>query len=98
MQKRRWPVIEQRLTVAENNYNLALLALSQVLQVPFEGFAVKQITLDTPSELFLYNDVNSILRHALKNRSEIKVAEKNIEAAELGKSISRSGFYPNHQH
>ena len=39
---------QQRLTVAENNYNLALLALSQVLQVPFEGFAVEQITLDTP--------------------------------------------------
>ena len=86
---------QQRLTVAENNYNLALLALSKVLQVPFEGFAVEQITLDTPSELFLFNDVNSILAHALKNRSEIKVAEKNIEAAELGKEISRSGFYPN---
>ena len=86
---------EQRLTVADNSYNLALLALTQVLQVPFEGFAVKQIVLDTPSELFLYNDVNPILRHALKNRSEIKVAEKNIEAAELGKSISKSGFYPN---
>ena len=86
---------EQRLTVADNSYNLALLALTQVLQVPFEGFAVKQIVLETPSELFLYNDVNPILRHALKNRSEIKVAEKNIEAAELGKSISKSGFYPN---
>ena len=86
---------EQRLTVADNSYNLALLALTQVLQVPFEGFAVKQIVLDTPSELFLYNDVNPILRHALKNRSEIKVAEKNIEAAKLGKSISKSGFYPN---
>ena len=86
---------EQRLTVADNSYNLALLALTQVLQVPFEGFAVKQIVLETPSELFLYNDVNSILRHALKNRSEIKVAEKNIEAAELGKAISKSGFYPN---
>ena len=78
---------EQRLTVAENNYNLALLALSQVLQVPFEGFAVEQIILDTPSELFLYNDVDPILAHALKNRSEIKVAEKNIEAAELGLSL-----------
>ena len=86
---------QQLLTVAENNYNLALLALSQVLQVPFEGFAVEQIILNTPSELFLYNDVNSILAHALQNRSEIKVAEKNIEAAKLGKEISRSGFYPN---
>ena len=85
---------EQRLTVAENNYNLALLALSQVLQVPFEGFSVEQITLDTPSELFLYNDVNAILVYALKNRSEIKVAEKNIEVSYFGKEISRSGFYP----
>lgn len=85
---------EQSLTVAQNNYTLALLSLSQVLQVPFDGFDVEIIDLDTPSELLMYNDVQPILNYAFKNRSEIKAAEKNIESAELGKEISKSGFYP----
>ena len=85
---------EQRLTVAENNYNLALMSLSQVLQVPYEGFDVEFIDLDNPSELLMYNDVNEILKFAFNNRSEIKLAEKNIESAKLGKEISKSGFYP----
>lgn len=85
---------EQSLTVAQNSYTLALLSLSQVLQVPFDGFDVEIIDLDTPSELLMYNDVQPILNYAFQNRSEIKVAEKNIVSAELGKEISKSGFYP----
>ena len=42
----------------------------------------------------MYDDVQPILKHAFKNRSEIKVAEKNIESAKLAKEISKSGFYP----
>ncbi|MEC8248359.1 MAG: TolC family protein, partial [Bacteroidota bacterium] len=84
----------QLLTVAQNNDALSLLSLSQVLQVPFEGFEVQLIVLDTPSELIMYNDVKPILEYAFDNRSEIKLAEKNIEAAKLGKEISKSGFYP----
>ena len=67
---------EQRLTVSENNYNLALLSLSQVLQVPFDGFDVEFIELENPSELIMYSNVDEILSFALKNRSEIKLAKK----------------------
>tara|TARA_B100001564_G_scaffold277362_1_gene239256 strand:+ start:42969 stop:44288 length:1320 start_codon:yes stop_codon:yes gene_type:complete len=85
---------EQLLTVAENSYTLALLSLSQVLQIPFDGFDVEIIELDSPSEFMPYTDVKSILDFAMSNRSEIKVAKMNIEAAELGEEISKSGFYP----
>ncbi len=85
---------EQQLTVAQNNYTLALLSLSQTLQVPFDGFDVEIIELDAPSEALMYENVQPILEHAFKNRSEIKVAEKNIESAELGREISKSGVYP----
>lgn len=85
---------EQQLTLAQNNYTLALLSLSQTLQVPFDGFDVEIIELDAPSEALMYENVQPILEHAFKNRSEIKVAEKNIESAELGREISKSGFYP----
>ena len=85
----------QSVTVAENNYELALLNLSQLLQVDFNGFDVEVVEIDSPSAELLYNDVTPILDYALQNRSEIKVAEKNIESAALSTEISKSGFYPN---
>ncbi len=84
----------QQVTLAENSYTLALLTLSQLLQVPFEGFAVEIITVDSPSENLLYKEVTPVLNHALENRSEIKVAEKGVESAELSTEISKSGYYP----
>ncbi|WP_169301439.1 TolC family protein [Pontimicrobium aquaticum] len=85
---------EQSVTVANNNYTLALLNLSQLLQVPFEGFNVEIIDIDTPSAELMYRDIKPILNYALENRNEIKVAEKNIENAELSTEISKSGFMP----
>lgn len=85
---------EQNLTIAENNYNLSLLTLSQLLQLPFEGFDVEIIEVSSPSKALLYDNVNPIIDYALDNRVEIKVAEKRIENAELGTEISKSGYYP----
>ncbi|MCF6295218.1 MAG: TolC family protein [Flavobacteriaceae bacterium] len=85
----------QRVTVADNNYTLALLTLSQLLQVPFEGFNVEILEVDTPSALLMYNDITPILNYAFENRYEIKVAEKNIENAEINTEISKSGYLPN---
>ncbi|WP_242202851.1 TolC family protein [Aestuariivivens insulae] len=84
----------QQVTISENNFNLALLNLSQLLQLPYNGFAVEVIDVGTPSESLLYADVSPILDYALANRIEIKVAEKNIENAQLNTKISKSGYYP----
>ncbi|ULC59396.1 TolC family protein [Flaviramulus sp. BrNp1-15] len=84
----------QQVTLAENNYNLALLTISQLLQVPYNGFNVEIIDIDTPSAELLYNNISPILSFAMQNRNEIKVAEKNIESAVLNTEISKSGFYP----
>lgn len=84
----------QSVTVAENNFNLALLTLSQLLQIPYNGFDVQIIEIDNPSEALMYNNITPILNYAFENRSEIKVAEKNIENAELGTEVSKSGFLP----
>ncbi len=84
----------QSVTIAENNFNLALLTLSQLLQLPFNGFDVEFIKLENPSESLLYNDINPILDYAFKNRNEIKLADKNIENAQLGTEVSKSGYYP----
>ena len=84
----------QSVTVAQNNYNLSLLSLSQLLQVPFEGFNVHIIEVDSPSAELMYNDIAPILNYAVENRNEIKVAKKNIENSELNTEISKSGFLP----
>lgn len=85
----------QSVTVADNNYTLALLNLSQLLQVPFEGFNVEIIEINTPSAEIMYSDIKPILNYALENRNEIKVAEKNIEVSQLNTKISKSGYLPN---
>lgn len=85
---------EQNVTIAENNYNLALLTLSQLLQLPFNGFAIEVIQLEDPSQKLIYTNVAPVLKHALRNRNEIKVAEQGIANAEVSTEISKSGYYP----
>ena len=85
---------EQRFTVAQNNYDLALLTLSQLLQVPYKGFHVESLLIANPSEELIYSNVEMVLDFALSNRTEIKIAEKNREAAALSTEISKSGYYP----
>ncbi len=84
----------QQVTLAENSFNLSLLSLSQLLQVPFNGFNVEITDIDSPSEALLYSSINPVLNYALENRNEIKVAEKNIENAVLSTEISKSGYLP----
>ncbi|MGB5418884.1 TolC family protein [Algibacter sp.] len=84
----------QQVTLAENNFNLALLTLSQLLQVPYNDFNVEYIEVNTPSEALLYKDVNPVLNYALENRNEIKIAEKNIESSKLNTEISKSAYLP----
>ena len=85
---------EQNFTVTENSYNLSLLSLSQLLQLPYDGFEVEIIEVDSPSAALMYNDITPVLDYAFSNRYEIKVAEKDIEGAELSTEISKSGFLP----
>jgi len=85
----------QQITLSENSFNLALLSLSQLLQVPFNEFDVEIMDINTPSEALLYNNVAPVLNYAMENRNEIKIAEKNIESAALTTEISKGGYLPN---
>ena len=85
---------EQSVTIAENNYTLSLLSLSQLLQVQFNGFEVEIVDVGLPSVELMYDDITPILNYAFENRNEIKVAERNIQNAELNTKLSKSGYYP----
>ena len=84
----------QSVTVAENNYELAVLSLAQLLQLPLEGFNVEVINVVEPTSELMYDNVQPILDYAFSNRNEVKVAEKNIENSELATEIAKAGFYP----
>tara|TARA_Y100000991_G_scaffold210106_1_gene191026 strand:- start:11633 stop:12943 length:1311 start_codon:yes stop_codon:yes gene_type:complete len=85
----------QSLTIAENNHDLALLSLSQLLQLPYGNFDVEIIQIDTPSANLMYDDITPILSYAMQNRNEIKVAKRDVELAKLGTKISKSAYLPN---
>lgn len=84
---------QDRLTLvnARNDYALALLELTQLLQLPSaDGFGV--VPLDEgdpviPSALSVYND-------ALNTNSSVMVAETNIEVARAGIGVAQTGYVP----
>ncbi len=85
---------EQNVTVAKNNYDLSLLSMAQLLQLPVANFDVQIIDVNQPSSNVLYENIQPILDYAYKNRNEVKLAEKQIENAALSTEISKSGYYP----
>jgi len=85
---------EQSVTIAQNNYDLSLLTLAQLLQLPLEGFQVQIVDVGTPSAAIMYNDVQPVLSEAFDNRSEIKIAEADIENSKLNTEIAKSGYLP----
>ncbi|MGA0042629.1 MAG: TolC family protein [Flavobacteriaceae bacterium] len=84
----------QSLTVAQNNHKIALLTLAQLIQVPSEGFDVEVIQVEDPSPSIIYDDVKPIVEFALNNRNEIKIANKNLEIADVNIKLSKAGFLP----
>ena len=84
----------QSLTVAQNNHKIALLTLAQLIQVPSEVFDVEVIQVEDPSPSIIYDDVKPIVEYALNNRNEIKIANKNLEIADVNIKLSKAGFLP----
>lgn len=84
----------QNVVTQENALNIALLNLSQLLQIEYEGFDVEAIEVDTPSAALLYSSSNEVYQKALTSRPEIERAKLNIENSEFGIQIARSGYLP----
>lgn len=84
----------ERLVNANNNQDLSLLNLSQLLQIPSEGFDIQDVNIDLTEAVLAYNNSNEILSYALDNRPEIKGAQLNIDNAELNYQIAKSAYLP----
>lgn len=85
---------EQNIITTENALNLALLRLSQLLQIPSDSFDVASIIVDSPSVSLLYDNATTIYEKALQNMPEIKRANLDLKNAELAIKRARGGYLP----
>jgi len=85
---------EESLVKAENNLDLALLDLSQILQIPHKDFYIASVNIDIDAAKLRYNDSDFIFEKALLWRPEIERAKKNIENATIDIALANAGKLP----
>ena len=88
-------VAQDQLSIvqAENNYRLALLELSQLLELPSPDSLLIEKP-DTNDVLQAIASIEDVYADALNNKSVIKADELRIQSAEKEISIAKAGYYP----
>ena len=84
----------QTVIANENSLDLALLNLSQLLQVPYVGFDVANINVGTPSANLFYKNSNYVYDKSLERLPEIERAKLAIEDANFNIELSKSSYLP----
>lgn len=85
---------EESFITAQNNLDLALLQLSQLIQVSNLGFDVADFPITIDIAKLKYDNSELIYNKALEWRPEIHSANKQIEASELEITNAKAGFLP----
>lgn len=85
---------QQNIVTQENTLTLALLNLSQLLQIPSDGFDIFKIDIDSPSATLTYNNSEIVYQKALRSQPQIKNAELGIQDADFNIEIAESFLRP----
>ena len=85
---------ENDVVTAENSLVLALLQLSQILQIPHQGFDVEDVAVNISSVALLYNNTDDIFTKAVENQPNIKSAELALQNSETGIKIAKADYLP----
>jgi len=85
---------ENAIVTAQNNVDLALLTLSQILQIPYSGFDVQDVPINIDSVALLYNNTSEIFEKAVVDQPEIKSAELGVKNAETSIKIAKADYLP----
>ncbi len=86
------------LTQAENAHQLALLALSQLLELPTpENFSVVKPDIPTSENITLPLP-DAIMAEAIGFKPEIKAGEYRVRSAERNIQLARTGYFPKLSH
>ncbi len=84
----------QNVIIQENALTIALLNLSQTLQIPTEGFDIETVEVGTPLAVLLYDSSDIVYQKALTTQPQIQNAKLGIKDAEFNIEIAKSGFLP----
>lgn len=86
---------KQRIIAAENTLKLSKIALAQLLLIrDYENFDIQDDAFLVPQPEMLAQNPSEIFEGAKENRSEIKLAEANVDVAKKDLALSRGASYP----
>lgn len=86
---------KQRIAVAENAVKISLISLAQLLLIKdYETFDIVDSDFEIIPNEIVDTPVQEIIKAAQQNRSEVKIAEKNLELAQKDLELARSDYYP----
>jgi len=86
---------KQKIIAADNTLLISKLSLAQLLQLPdFENFDVEDGTEVENDNDILVQSPSSIYSKAKENRTELKIAQTNLEISEKSVAIAKGSFQP----
>ena len=85
----------QNIVVAENAVRISLISLAQLLLIDdYASFDIEDEGYDLVDEGIIEKTASEIFQAATENRSEVKIAESNVDLAQKDLQIARSSYYP----
>ncbi|MCK7589815.1 TolC family protein [Subsaxibacter sp. CAU 1640] len=86
---------KQSIVAAENTIQVSLISLAQLLLIKdYQNFDIEDEGYDIVDEGVSDKGVFEIIEKAKENRSEIKIAEQNVELAKKDLQIAKGANYP----
>ncbi len=86
---------ELALVNARNQLETAYLNLMQIMQLdPSQPFAIESVEVDIPRNDFFDTPLSTYYQDGKSNMPFIRSADLQVQSAELGESIARSGYLP----
>ena len=86
---------QQSIINAENTVRISLISLAQLLLIKeYETFDIEDEGYDLIDAGIAEKDITEILTQAKETRSEIKIAEQNVELAMKDLQIAKGSIYP----
>lgn len=86
---------KQRIAVAENTVKISLISLAQLLLIKdYSNFDIADEEYKIIDGGIADKDASEIIESAKETRSEVKIAQKNVDLAKKDLQISRGAYYP----
>lgn len=86
---------KQRVIAADNALLISKLSLAQLLRIEdFQNFDISEEQLDVFDSVVMNESPNAVIQKAKETRTELKIAESNLEIAKKDISIARGAYLP----